>query len=98
MWLELKRAGIVPFQLAITPQNVHPDLEARIKKTNALLRDASQREGVRFQDVYSLLAAPSQSGLDPAYDPGDGLHPNKKGYERMADSLFVPVDAGANSK
>jgi len=98
MWLELKRAGIVPIQLAITPQNVHPDLEARIKKTNALLRDASQQEGVRFLDVYSLLAAPSQSGLDPAYDPGDGLHPNKKGYERMADSLFVPVDAGANSK
>jgi lysophospholipase L1-like esterase len=97
MWLELRRAGIVPIQLAITPQNVHPELEARIKKTNALLRDASEREGVRFQDVYSVLAAPSGWGLDPAYDPGDGLHPNKKGYKRMADSLFVP-DANANSE
>jgi lysophospholipase L1-like esterase len=91
MWLELKRAGIVPIQLAITPETVHPDLEARIKKTNALLKVASEQEGVRFEDVYSLLAGPSGSGLDPAYDPGDGLHPNKKGYKRMADSLFVPA-------
>jgi lysophospholipase L1-like esterase len=81
----------VPVQLAITPQVVHPELEDRIRKTNALLKIASEREGVRYQDVYSLLAGPSGSGLDPAYDPGDGLHPNKKGYKRMADSLFVPA-------
>jgi len=98
MWLELKHAGIVPIQLAITPQTVHPELEARIKKTNALLKVASEREGVLFEDVYSLLAGPSGSGLDSAYDPGDGLHPNKKGYKRMADSLFVPVhDPGAGN-
>jgi lysophospholipase L1-like esterase len=95
MWLELRRAQIVPVQLAITPQNVHPDLEARIKLTNALLMGACELDGVRFEDVYSLLAGPSGSGLDASYDPGDGLHPNKKGYTRMALSLFVPVDGGA---
>jgi lysophospholipase L1-like esterase len=94
MWLEMRRAGIVPIQLAITPNNVHPDWETRIKQTNALLKDACERESVRFEDVYSLLVAPSGWGLDPAYDPGDGLHPNKKGYKRMADSLFVPVHSG----
>jgi lysophospholipase L1-like esterase len=97
MWLQLKRAGIVPIQLAITPQTVHPELEARIKKTNALLRVASERDGVRFEDVYTLLESPSGSGLDPAYDPGDGLHPNKKGYKKLADSLFVPALDSAKS-
>jgi lysophospholipase L1-like esterase len=95
MWRELKRAQIVPIQLAITPQTVHPDLEARIKQTNTLLKAACEQEKVRFEDVYSLLAGPSGSGLDAAYDPGDGLHPNKEGYVRMAQSLFVPVDGGA---
>lgn len=91
MWAQLKQAGIVPIQLAITPQTVHPDLEPRIRKINALLKVASEQDGVRFEDVYSLLAGPSGSGLDPAYDPGDGLHPNKKGYQRMANSLWIPA-------
>jgi lysophospholipase L1-like esterase len=94
MWLMLRRAQIVPIQLAITPQVVHPDLEPRIQKTNALLKEACKQDKVRFEDVYTLLVRPSGSGLDPAYDPGDGLHPNKKGYTRMAQSLFVPPNTG----
>jgi lysophospholipase L1-like esterase len=95
MWRELERAQIVPIQLAITGQTVHPELEARIRQTNTLLKAACKQEKVRFEDVYSLLAGPSGSGLDAAYDPGDGLHPNKKGYVRIAQSLFVPADGGA---
>ena len=57
-----------------------------------------QRESVRFEDVYSLLASPSGWDLDPAYDPGDGLHPNKQGYKRMADSLFAPLRAGTGNQ
>ena len=91
MWLELKKAGIVPIQLAITPQNSRPLEEDRIKKTNAALKDACKQEDVRFEDVYSVLTGPSGRGLDRAYDPGDGIHPNKKGYVRIAQSLFVPA-------
>jgi lysophospholipase L1-like esterase len=95
MWLALKKAGIVPIQLAITPQNTRPFEEDRIRQTNALLSDACKQENVRFEDVYSVLAGPTGRGLDPAYDPGDGIHPNKKGYVRIAQSLFVPVRSSA---
>jgi lysophospholipase L1-like esterase len=97
MWLKLKRAGIVPIQLAITPETVHPELQARIKEANALLKDTAERESVRFEDVYSLLVSPTGSNLDPAYDPGDGLHPNKLGYQKMAQLLYIPPPQNART-
>jgi lysophospholipase L1-like esterase len=97
MWRQLRAAGIVPIQLAITPETVHPELQSRIARTNALLKEAARQDAVRFEDVYSLLVSPSSANLDPAYDPGDGLHPNKLGYQKMAQSLYVPgADPGSS--
>src|SRR5690606_14690702 len=33
----------------------------------------------------------------PAYDPGDHLHPNDAGYQRMADTVDLSIFAGAGA-
>src|SRR3984885_11672253 len=90
MWSMLKAAGITAVQLAITPTTKYPERESSIVLINSRLREASAAAGVRFEDVYTLLASKSGPGLDKAYDPGDGLHLNKAGYRKIATFLWVP--------
>lgn len=73
----------------ITPQNSHYYqwanwywVDQLRQLVNAWLRTTY---GTAVADFDAVLRAPSADTLDPAYDSGDGLHPNYLGAMRMAD-------------
>jgi hypothetical protein len=53
------------------------------------------RDGGGFDAVIDFAAATAAPGdpltLDPAYDSGDGLHPNDAGTRAMADAIDLTV-------
>lgn len=60
-------------------------LNPRLKEWNTIIRDYAKKEGFRLIDLYELLA--DKDGQLPADLTTDGLHFNKKGYDRWADAL-----------
>ena len=69
-----------------------PEGEVVRREVNGWIRSSDQFDGVI--DFDKALRDPDEPGrFLPAYDSGDHLHPNDKGYEKMADvidlSMFI---------
>lgn len=71
--------------LPVGPNNYGPQVTERIIATNDWLREFAASRGYVFADYYSAFAGP-----DGYAQPGllqDGLHPNRSGYDVMAEVL-----------
>ncbi|KAJ4294158.1 hypothetical protein N0V90_007848 [Kalmusia sp. IMI 367209] len=91
--------GVPVFGATITPFSApanftgqpysNPERERTRQKVNKFIRESGTFDAV--VDFDKMLADPQVPGqLKAEYDSGDYLHPNPKGYQRLAD-LF-PVD------
>lgn len=85
---ELERATekiVLGSILPVGPNNYGPQVSERIRDNNAWLREFAASRGYVLADFYSAFAGP-----DGYAKPGllqDGLHPNRTGYDLMADVL-----------
>lgn len=57
---------------------------------NEILLNEQLGNAVNVFDIRKALTAPS-GGLDPAYDSGDGVHLNKRGYAAVAAAITHPL-------
>ena len=68
-----------------------------IEKYNEFLVTLAEYEGIYYLDVASVLKN-KNGGINPAYDGGDGLHYNSRGYDAIRSYILshpvpgIPVD------
>jgi lysophospholipase L1-like esterase len=63
-----------------------PEREAVRQAANTWIRTSGEFDAVF--DFAAALADPADpSALDPAFDSGDGLHPNDAGCQAIADAV-----------
>jgi len=75
--------GSTPFPNVHTPEN-----EAKRQALNHWIRTSRAFDGVADYDL--VLRDPSEpTRLLPAYDSGDGIHPNDAGHQAMARSIVL---------
>jgi lysophospholipase L1-like esterase len=48
-----------------------------------------------FDFAMSLSSPDDEAILLPAYDPGDGIHPNDEGYRLMAEAADISLLTGS---
>lgn len=64
------------------------EAEATRAAVNAWIRSGAAGDDVGIVDFDAVLRDPDSPGrLRPAYDSGDGLHPNLAGYRAMAEAV-----------
>lgn len=92
LWERLKQNGIVPVALSLLPRGDDVGRAALVPTWNAAIKNAADRYGVMFVDVYTPCANGSggwRDGYDWVNDAVDptGLHPGAEGCEAMADAI-----------
>jgi lysophospholipase L1-like esterase len=71
-----------------------PAGEAKREAINRWIRTSGAFDGVI--DFASVLADPGHpERLNPAYDSGDHLHPNARGYRAMANAINLSMLLGS---
>ncbi|UDM53333.1 GDSL-type esterase/lipase family protein [Cupriavidus sp. MP-37] len=83
-------AGTAVLLLSTQPRNMAPELLARLPAIDAQLASAA---GACFVQVREALAGPDGK-LAPAYDAGDGVHPNDAGHAVIVAHIQATLDAG----
>lgn len=83
-------AGAAVLLLSTQPRNMAPDLLARLPVIDAQLASAV---GACFVQVREALTGPDGK-LSPAYDAGDGVHPNDAGHAVILERVLATLDAG----
>ncbi|QBY49682.1 SGNH/GDSL hydrolase family protein [Cupriavidus oxalaticus] len=83
-------AGTAVLLLSTQPRNMAPDLLARLPAVDAQLASAA---GACFVQVREALAG-ADDKLAPAYDAGDGVHPNDAGHAVILAHIQATLDAG----
>lgn len=79
-------ATLTPFEGTVFPGYYSPEGEAERRKVNAWIRSTDAFDGV--VDFETALADPNNpTRIRPAYDFGDRLHPNDKGFAAMAEAI-----------
>lgn len=96
MILRLHRHGISVYGATITPFTGpnqvygHPNREVTRQRVNKWIRESGRFDAVL--DFDQVLRDPEQPDmLLPAYDSGDYLHPNPKGFKAMAESIDLSL-------
>lgn len=74
--------------MEIAPSTVTKVYVSRIKEANAGIREVARKRNAPVVPIYATLVDPSGTGLDPAYDVGDGVHFNVAGYKRIGETIF----------
>ena len=79
---------------SLLPQNIAPpfdkfEFKDMILKTNNILKKLAKEYGAEYVDYYSAL---EKDGLLPDDLSSDGIHPNGKCYEIMANLLKEKID------
>ena len=95
---QVHAAGVPVFGVTITPfggSSYDTPLNQQIRQeVNDWIRQSVSRQDVGFDAVADfdiVLRDPTNlTRLNPDYNSGDGLHPNTKGYQALADTF--PVD------
>jgi len=91
MLRDAKSRGIRPYLATIPPEIPNNDRgrgAALVPDFNNQVRDLAASESVPLVDVYAALnTAPAD------YIGFDGLHPNEKGYAKIADTFFDSIKA-----
>lgn len=79
-------ATLTPFEGTIFPGYYTPEGEVERQKVNAWIRSTTAFDGVVDFDV--ALADPNNpTRIRPAYNFGDNLHPNDRGFAAMAEAV-----------
>ena len=87
--------GIKPVLCTIPPREDKPVLfynvyAQSVNDINGWVKTQAAAKGYSVIDFYSLLNDPANPGhYLPKYSSGDGIHPNKKGYQAMGE--YVPL-------
>ena len=82
----LRLAGVRTLVGTLTPAGSSPGEEAKRVQVNRRIRTSRFADGV--VDFDSALRDPADpSRMRRVYDSGDGLHPNARGYRRMAQAV-----------
>lgn len=94
-------AGLRIFGATLTPfkgaRYWTPAGEAKREAINKWIRTSGAFDGVI--DFASVLADPRDpERLNPAYDSGDHLHPNARGYRAMANAISLSMLLGSQSQ
>ena len=77
---------LLPFEGTVYSRFYTPEGEQKRQTVNAWIRTGHHFDGVI--DFDAAMRDPNQpSRLNPAYDSGDHIHPNDRGYQRMADAV-----------
>jgi lysophospholipase L1-like esterase len=77
---------LLPFEGTVYSHFYTPEGEKKRQAVNAWIRTSHHFDGVI--DFDAAMRDPNQpSRLNPAYDSGDHIHPNDRGYQRMADAV-----------
>jgi len=77
---------LLPFEGTVYSRFYTPEGEKKREAVNAWIRTNHHFDGVI--DFDAAMRDPKQpSRLNPAYDSGDHIHPNDRGYQRMADAV-----------
>jgi len=93
---DAKKAGLVTIGATITPFGANAgyagvEKEKTRLRVNEWILNKGNGSYDFVVDFASMIAAKGQpSVLDKSFDSGDGLHPNVKGYQAMADGF--PLD------
>lgn len=83
-------ATLTPFEGTTYPGYYSPEGEQKRQRVNRWIRSAGAFDGVIDFDV--ALADPNRpTRLRPAYDFGDHLHPNDRGFAAMAEAIDLSL-------
>jgi len=101
MWSDAKSRGAIVIVMTIPPCQGYaalwtPARQANLEYINNWIRGQATANGYVLVDVYTVLGQQgNQSYLNPAFDSGDGLHPNIAGghaiRDAVADAIMVPT-------
>lgn len=85
------------FGTTILPGGYTEEQNEQRKIVNAwVYGEGSQLFDATFDMASTLPAQTDEAKLDPAYDSGDGIHPNNNGYERMANAIDIAKLSGSD--
>lgn len=83
-------AGAQVLVLSTQPRNLPSSQLAQLQQVDTRL---AASVGECFVKVHQLLSGPDDH-LAPAYDSGDGIHPNDAGHRVIADAVLKTVNSG----
>ena len=81
-------AGARLIAMEIAPSTVTRLFVNRIKESNAGISEIARKRDAPVVPIYAALQDASGTGLDPAFDIGDGVHFNVAGYKRIGETIF----------
>ena len=78
------------FGTTILPGGYSPEQAAQRQIVNTWIREqGSQWFDAIFDFATPLRSPENEAVLNPAYDAGDGIHPNDEGYRLMAEAIDI---------
>lgn len=84
------------FGITILPGGYSPEQVEQRRLVNIWMREQGQHSFDAVFDVATLLCSPDdEARLHPAYDSGDGIHPNDEGYRLMAEAVDISKLSGS---
>jgi len=98
-WVNLCRGqGVIPVLTTVVP--IDPDNPSNsgqaqlssILEFNDWIKQYCSDEDISVLDLEKALhISDSNRALNPAYDSGDGLHPNERAYTEKLDNILIPA-------
>jgi lysophospholipase L1-like esterase len=84
IWQSALNQGCTVYALTVLPFN-----GANVVNINNWIKATAPTLGVHVVDTYSVFNDPNNPAyLKPAYDSGDGTHPNQAGADLIANTVF----------
>jgi lysophospholipase L1-like esterase len=84
------------FGTTILPGGYPPEQEAQLHLVNTwMLEQGNQWFDAIFDFATPLRSSENEALLNPAYDSGDGIHPNDEGYRLMAAAVDISQLTGS---
>jgi lysophospholipase L1-like esterase len=89
---QCKAVGVLPALATLLPRYDQNAKMARVLDINLKIREIAQEAAVPLVDLYqAFIDYPPEQGGTMSLISGDGLHPNEKGYQFMADQWQAAV-------
>jgi lysophospholipase L1-like esterase len=87
------------FGTTILPGGYPPSEVEQRRLVNTWLREQGQQWFDAVFDFATPLGSPDDEAvLHPAYDSGDGMHPNDEGYRLMAEAVDISRLSGSPNR
>jgi lysophospholipase L1-like esterase len=87
------------FGTTLLPGGFSPEQAAQRQIVNTWVREqGSQWFDAVFDFATPLRSSKNEAVLNPAYDSGDGMHPNDEGYRLMAEAVDINLLTGSSER